>query len=201
MIVERSFKKRRLTPADILPLDAYNRVRDERRRAIMAMKKNRRMPVGPYAMFFFENYDTMWLQVQEMLRIEKGGEAQLADELHAYNPLIPNGEELVATVMFEIDDPVRRNTVLSSLGGVEKMMQVRLGGETVAGTPERDLEYTSPEGKASSVLFVHFRFTPTQIARFRAKETEVIVAVMHANYAHMAVMPDNVKAELAKDFA
>jgi hypothetical protein len=201
MIVERNFKKRRLTPADILPLDAYDRVRDEKRRVIMAMKKNRRMPVGPYAMFLFENYDTMWLQVQEMLRIEKGGEAQLADELHAYNPLIPNGEELVATVMFEIDDPARRNTVLSSLGGVEKMMQIRLGGETIAGTPERDLEYTSPEGKASSVLFVHFRFAPAQIARFRAKETEVLVAVMHANYAHMAVMPENVKAELAKDFA
>jgi hypothetical protein len=201
MIVGKNFKTRRLTPADILPLDAYLRVRDERRRAIMAMKKNRRMPVGPYATFIFENYDTMWLQVQEMLRIEKGGEAQVADELHAYNPLIPNGEELVATVMFEIDDPVRRNAVLSSLGGVENMMQIRVGGETITGTPERDLEYTSPEGKASSVLFVHFRFTPMQIGRFRAEGSEVIVAVMHANYAHMAVMPDNVKAELAKDFA
>jgi Protein of unknown function (DUF3501) len=201
MIVEKNFRKRRLTPADILPLDAYNRVRDEKRRTIMAMKKNRRMPVGPYAMFLFENYDTMWLQVQEMLRIEKGGEAQLADELHAYNPLIPNGEELVATVMFEIDDPERRNTVLSSLGGVENMMQIRASGETITGRPERDLEYTSPEGKASSVLFVHFRFTPAQISRFRAEEAEVIVAVMHANYGHMAVMPDNVKAELAKDFA
>jgi hypothetical protein len=201
MIVGKNFKTRRLTPADILPLDAYNRVRDEKRRVIIAMKKNRRMAVGPYAMFIFENYDTMWLQVQEMLRIEKGGEAQLADELHAYNPLIPNGEELVATVMFEIDDTVRRNTLLSSLGGVENMMHIRVGGETITGAPERDLDYTSPEGKASSVLFVHFRFTPAQISRFRAEGTEVIVAVMHANYAHMAVMPDNVKAELAKDFA
>jgi hypothetical protein len=202
MIVEKNFKqRRRMTPADILPLDAYNRVRDEKRRVITAMKKNRRIPVGPYAMFIFENYDTMWLQVQEMLRIEKGGEEQLADELRAYNPLIPNGGELVATVMFEIDEPVRRNAVLSSLGGVENMMQIRLGGETIVGTPERDLEYTSPEGKASSVLFVHFRFAPAQINRFRAPETEVVVAVMHANYAHMAVMPENVKRELTNDFA
>jgi hypothetical protein len=202
MIEVTNFKApRRLTPADILPLDAYNRVREEKRRTIAAMKKNRRMPVGPYATFIFENYDTMWLQVQEMLRIEKGGEAQLADELRAYNPLIPNGNELVATVMFEIDDPVRRQVVLSSLGGVENMMQIRLGGETVVGAPERDLEYTSPEGKASSVLFVHFRFTPEQINRFRSEGVEVIVAVAHANYAHMAVMPEHVKQELSKDFA
>jgi hypothetical protein len=202
MIVEKNFKPpRRLTPADILPLDAYNRVRDEKRRTIMAMKKNRRMPVGPYATFIFENYDTMWLQVQEMLRIEKGGDAQLADELRAYNPLIPNGEELVATVMFEIDNPTLRQQVLSSIGGVENMMQIQLGGETIAGAPERDLEYTSPEGKASSVLFVHFRFTPAQIIRFRTPGAEIVVAVAHANYAHMAIMPENVKSELVKDFA
>jgi hypothetical protein len=202
MIVEKKFKApRRLTPADILPLDAYNRVRDEKRRTITAMKKNRRMAVGPYAMFIFENYDTMWLQVQEMLRIEKGGEEQLADELRAYNPLIPSGEELVATVMFEIDNSTLRQQVLSSIGGVEKMMQIRLGGDAITGTPERDLEYTSLEGKASSVLFVHFRFTPMQISLFRAPGAEIVVAVTHANYAHMAIMPENVKSELAKDFA
>jgi hypothetical protein len=201
MIEAKTFKApRRLTPADILPLDAYNRVREEKRRAVTAMKKNRRVSVGPYATFIFENYDTMWLQVQEMLRIEKGGEAQLADELRAYNPLIPDGHELVATVMFEIDNPERRQALLASIGGVENMMQIRLGGETVTGRPERDLEYTSPEGKASSVLFVHFRFTPTQIDRFRTPDTEVILAVAHANYAHMAVIPEDVKRELARDF-
>jgi hypothetical protein len=203
MIEEVNFKapRRSITAADILPLEAYSLVRDEKRRAITAKKKNRRMPVGPHATFIFENYDTMWLQIQEMLRIEKGGEAQLADELRAYNPLIPKGDELVATIMFEIDNPTLRQTVLASIGGVENMMQIRLGGETITGTPERDLEYTSPEGKASSVLFVHFRFTPAQISLFRAPGTEVILAVAHANYAHMAIMPENVKAELAKDFA
>jgi hypothetical protein len=203
MIEALNFKaqRRSITAGDILPLETYNLVRDEKRRTITAMKKNRRMAVGPHATFIFENYDTMWLQIQEMLRIEKGGDEQLADELRAYNPLIPKGDELVATIMFEIDNPVLRNTVLSSLGGVEKMMQIRLGGETIIGTPERDLEYTSPEGKASSVLFVHFRFTPAQITRFRAPGSEVVVAVAHANYAHMAIMPENVKGELARDFA
>lgn len=203
MIEQLNFKaaRRSITPADILPLETYSLVRDEKRRAVAAMKKNRRMPVGPYATFIFENYDTMWLQIQEMLRIEKGGDAQLADELRAYNPLVPKGDELVATVMFEIDNPALRQTVLSSLGGVENTMQIRLGSETITGEPERDLEYTSPEGKASSVLFVHFRFTPAQASRFRAPEAEVTVAVTHPNYAHMAVMPVNVRGELARDLA
>jgi hypothetical protein len=202
MIVEKNFKPpRRLTPADILPLDAYLRVRDEKRRAIIALKKNRRMAVGPYATFMFENYDTMWLQVQEMLRIEKGGDEQLADELRAYNPLIPNGAELVATVMFGIDNPDLRQQVLAQLGGIENRMQIRLGGETIIGQPERDLEYTSAEGKASSVQFAHFRFAPAQVSKFRALGAEVVVAVAHPNYAHMAIMPENVKQELARDFA
>lgn len=203
MIEEVNFEAQRrgLTAADILPLEAYNLVREEKRCTISAIKKNRRMPVGPYATFIFENYDTMWLQVQEMLRIEKGGEEQLADELRAYNPLIPKGDELVATIMFEIDNPTLRQTVLASLGGVENMMQMRLGGETIIGTPERDLEYTSPEGKASSVLFVHFRFAPAQISLFRSPEAEVIVAVTHPNYAHMAIMPENVKRQLSGDFS
>ena len=193
--------QRRITPEDVLPIAEYDLRRKALKQSLIPVKRQRRIEVGPFATFYFENYATMWLQVQEMLRIEKGGEAQLADELRAYNPLIPNGNELVATVMFEIDDPVRRQVVLSSLGGVENMMQIRLDGQTIIGTPERDLEYTSPEGKASSVLFVHFRLTPAQISLFRAPDAEVTVAVAHPNYAHMAIMPENVKRELTNDFA
>lgn len=193
--------KRRLTRAEILPLDEYERVRDEKRRAIIAQKRERRLMVGPWATFYFENFDTMWLQVQEMLRIEKGGDAQLADELAAYNPLIPQGNELVATVMIEIDDPARRAAVLAELGGIEHSMELRFAGEVIKGEPERDLEYTSPEGKASSVQFVHFRFTPQQIEKFKAQQTEVIAAIAHAKYGHMAVMPPALKQALAGDFA
>lgn len=192
--------KHQLTNADILPPAEYERVRGEKRGAIMALKKRRRVAVGPYATFGFENLDTMWLQVQEMLRIEKGGDAQLVDELRAYNPLIPNGRELVATVMFEIEDPVRRQVILGSLGGVEKKMEMRLGGEIIAGQAEEDLDYTSAEGKASSVQFVHFPFTAAQIMRFRAQDAEVILAITHPHYGHMAVLPHDVREELAKDF-
>jgi hypothetical protein len=192
---------RQLTAASILSLEDYERVRDEKRRAVRERKKNRRVAVGPYATFYFENYDTMWLQVQEMLRIEKGGETQLADELRAYNPLIPQGKELVATVMFEIEDSMRRQEVLAVLGGVENKMELRFANETIKGEPERDLEYTSEDGKASSVQFVHFRFAPQQILKFRAPDVEVSVAISHPQYKHMAAMPQSVKEELMIDFS
>ncbi len=191
--------KHEITAADVLSLEDYERVRDEKRRAVREIKTNRRVAVGPYAMFYFENYDTMWLQVQEMLRIEKGGAAQLADELEAYNPMVPKGNELTATVMFEIENPDRRRQILSRLGGVERMMDLRCGGEVVKGEIERDLEYSTPEGKVSSVLFLHFRFAAGQAAKFFAAGTEIAVAVTHPEYSHIAIVPAAVKAELAKD--
>jgi len=193
--------KRELTAADILPLEVYARVRDGKRRAIREIKANRRVAVGPYAMFYFESYDTMWLQVQEMLRIEKGGAAQLADELAAYNPMVPQGNELTATVMFEIENPERRRELLSRLGGVEGMMELRCGAETVKGEAEHDLEYSTPDGKVSSVLFLHFRFGPGQAAKFFAPGSEIAIAVTHPEHAHIAIVPAAVKAELAKDVA
>lgn len=192
--------RQEITAADILAPQDYARVRDEKRRTIIAMKKDRRVAVGPYATFYFENFDTMWLQVQEMLRIEKGGMEQLNDELCAYNPLIPKGQELVATVMFEIDEPVLRHKVLASIGRVEETMEVRVSGEVIRGVAEQDLDYTSEEGKASSVQFVHFPFTKQQIKNFSASETEIILAITHPQYQHMAVVPQSVREELMKDF-
>ena len=189
-----------LTPADILPLADYEKVRPEKRGAMLELKKQRRVSVGPYATFYFENYDTMWLQVQEMLRIEKGGDEQLQDELRAYNPLLPQGNELVATVMFEIEDPAKRKTVLASIGGVQDTIALRFDSETIKGEPEQDLDYTSDEGKASSVQFVHFRFSPEQIKKFRAA-AEIVIAINHVNYGHMAVVPQPVKEQLLKDFS
>ena len=193
--------KKEITPADILPYEIYAKERKERRAAITAMKKNRRVEVGPYATFYFENYDTMFQQIQEMLHIEKGGAEQLEDELRAYNPLIPQGNELVATIMFEINDPVRRDKFLRAITWVEKHLYIDVGGEKVAGEAETDVERTKADGKTSSVHFVHFRFTPEQIAKFRLPETQVMVVIAHENYHHMAVMQPQVKEALAKDFA
>jgi hypothetical protein len=189
-----------LTPADILPWAEYAKGRAEHRKRLTAIKRNRRVEVGPYVTFYFENFDTMWIQVQEMLHIEKGGAAQLADELAAYNPLVPKGKELVATFMIEIDDALRRARVLSQLGGVEETASIEVGGERVVGKAEQDQDRTTAEGKASSVQFVHFPFTEAQIAAFREPNTRVILGLSHPNYSHMAVLSEATRASLAEDF-
>ena len=191
---------RKIEPSVIIPLDEYRSQRAERRKRIAEIKRHRRLEVGPFAMFYFESYDTMLHQVHEMLFIEKGGAEQLPDELAAYNPLIPQGSELVATVMFEIDDPLRRARVLASLGGVEDKAFIRLGADTIGGVSEEDQERTREDGKASSVQFIRFPFTPAQIAAFRGSGGDVIVGFDHPNYGHMAVMPPAVRQALAQDF-
>ncbi len=200
MIDEPLHQKRQLTREDILPLADYATLRREARRRISETKRHRRVEVGPFASFYFENYDTMWYQVQEMLHIEKGGDAQLEDELAAYNPLIPQGSELVATVMFEIDDGVRRTAVLSRLGGIENHVFLVVAGDRIRGCPDVTRENTTADGKASAVQFLRFPFTGDQITRFKAPGTRIIAGFDHPEYAHMAVLPEPVRAALTADF-
>ena len=192
--------KHEITRDDILDMQAYDAIRKERRAEVVNRKKHRRADIGPYATAYFECYDTMLHQVHEMLFIERGGEEQIDDELSAYNPLIPNGRELVTTIMFEIDDSVRRKMVLSKIGGIEETVFLKFDGETVTGEPEADLDRTTADGKASSVQFVHFPFTDEQVARFSTPGTEVTLGFTHPEYAHMTLLPEAVRAELAGDF-
>lgn len=192
---------REIDASVILPPDQYGRERAERRRRITEIKKNRRLEVGPFATFYFESYDTMLHQIHEMLFIEKGGAEQLPDELAAYNPLIPKGRELVATVMFEIDDPLRRARVLGSLGGVEDHAFVRVGGDIVRGVAEQDQDRSREDGKASAVQFIRFPFGLPQIGAFRGGAGDIVVGFDHPNYGHMAVMSAAVRQALAQDFA
>ena len=192
--------KHELTPADLMPLDQYAKERRDQGKRIAAVKKIRRLSVGPDATFYFESFETMWFQVHEMLYIEKGGADQIPGELEAYNPLIPNGRELVATMMIEIPDPDRRAAALARLGGIEEMATVTVGGETITGIPEEDTDRTNANGKASSVQFIHFPFTDAQVAAFRADGAEVIVALRHPEYGHMAVIPEDTRRALGEDF-
>ena len=192
--------KHRLEPGDILPMSEYAKIRAAKRQEISERKKLRRVEVGPFITFYFENYETMWMQVHEMLFIEKAPPEQAADEIAAYGPLIPNGHELVATFMIEIDDPLRRKRMLDGLGGVENSAFLSIGAERINAVAEIDQERTTPDGKASSVQFVHFPFTPAQIQAFRTPKTQVILGFSHKNYSHMAVMPEAVRAALAADF-
>lgn len=189
-----------ITKADLMPMAEYGRIRHEHRRKLVAIKRDRRIHIGPYVTLYFENYDTMWSQVHEMLYIERGGEEQIAGELAAFNPLIPQGSELVATMMIEIEDERVRRQVLTTLGHIEETVSLRFGGFKVVGVPEDDVERTNEEGKTSSVHFLHFPFPDAAKAAFKTAGTEVIVGCGHAKYGHMSVMPDEMRAALAQDF-
>ncbi|MEE8351012.1 MAG: DUF3501 family protein [Rhodospirillales bacterium] len=192
--------RHQITRDDIMALEEYTAQRSEKKTAISALKKNRRVSVGPDATFYFESYDTMFHQIHEMLYIEKGGDDQIDDELSAYNPLIPNGRELVATLMFEIEEPNRRETFLSGLGGVENTVSLTLGDETITALPEEDVDRTNADGKASSVQFLHFTFTDEQIKKFRDPKTDVVLGIDHTAYGHMAKLAETIREALAQDF-
>ena len=194
-------EKREIQKSDIMPLDAYIRDRKELRKNIVNFKKNRRVALGPYATFYFESYETMLAQVQEMLYIEKGGDEQLHDELTAYNPLVPNGKELTATLMFEIDNPVSRAAFLAKVGGIEEMVFMKLNGETIKAVPEEDVDRTSSEGKASSVQFIHFYFTDEQIQKFKSSNVDIELGMDHKEYSHTTKLSKENIDSLSGDFS
>ena len=191
---------REVTKSDLMPIEEYSKKRKAIREEIVDYKKNRRISLGPYANFYFESYKTMKAQIQEMLYIEKGGDDQLKDELAAYNPLIPNGEELVATLMFEIDNPVLRLDFLNKVGGIEEKVYIQIGKDKILAIPEKDLDRTSVEGKASSVQFVHFNFTEQQIKNFKDIGNEIIIGIDHKLYNHMSKIPEETRKALSEDF-
>ena len=193
-------EKREIQKNDIMSLDIYTNQRKELRKKIVEFKKNRRISLGPYATFYFECYETMLAQVQEMLYIEKGGDEQLKDELMAYNPLIPKGEELIATLMFEIDNPVSRAAFLSKVGGIEENVFMKIDGEMIKAEPEKDVDRTSSEGKASSVQFIHFKFNSQQIEKFKINSSKIEIGIDHKEYSHTTKLNELTVKSLSGDF-
>ena len=190
---------RKLTRADILPPERYAAGRREHRRRIAEIKRDRRIEVGPFVTFYFENHETMWLQVQEMLHIERGGEAQITDELAAYNPMIPNGSELSATMMVEIEEALRRDAMLHRLGGIEHRTFLMMDGERVAGVADPTRENTSPDGKASAVQFLKFPLSVAQKEKFRDPVVPAMLGIDHPAYGHMAIISGATRQALAGD--
>ena len=193
-------EKRLIQKEDIMPLDVYTIQRKDLRKKIVDFKKNRRIPLGPYATFYFESYETMLAQVQEMLYIEKGGDEQLKDELIAYNPLVPNGKELTATLMFEIDNPVSRAAFLGKIGGIEEKVYMKVSGDLIKAVPEEDVDRTSAEGKASSVQFIHFKFNDDQINKFKSDSSEIELGIDHNYYSHSTKLTKATVHSLISDF-
>lgn len=183
-----------------MPLDQYEIIRADKRADAILRKRLTRVSVGPNATATFETWDSMWLQIQEMLRIEKGGEAQIPDEIAAYDPMIPKGSELTATVLFEIPDPVRRDAFLRTIGGIENHMLLQVGSHAVRARPEGDIERTrESDGKASAVHFVHFDFPPEAIAAWKSGEGGVMLVMDHPNYGHAALIGEETRRFLAQE--
>ena len=192
--------QRSITAADIMPLDQYELIRADKKQEAIERKKLTRLAVGPYATVLFENWDSMWLQIQEMLRIEKGGDEQLVDELAAYDPMVPKGRELTATVFFEIGDPDRRDAFLRTIGGVEDHISIQVGGHVVPARAEGDTERTrASDNKASAVHFFHFDFTPEAIAAWKSGEGSALLVIDHPNYGHAALISADARAFLGRE--
>jgi len=195
-----SKEKRQIEKQDLLPSDVYAKSRKQIRKDLVEFKKDRRIALGPYATFYFESFETMVAQVQEMLHIEKGGDEQLKDELIAYNPLVPNGKELTATLMFEIDNPITRASFLGKVGGIEEKIFMKINDEIVKAVPEEDVDRTSAEGKASSVQFIHFKLNDDQVSKFKSDSATIELGIDHKEYTHTTKLAENSVKSLCADF-
>jgi hypothetical protein len=163
---------RKLAPADLLSLEHYARERAAIRARMIAYRGMRRLAVGAHCTWSFEDRETVRYQVQEMLRAERVFEAEgIADELAAYNPLIPDGGNLKATMLIEYDDPVERGLRLRELRGLERSCWMQVGGgPRVYAVADEDLERENDD-KTSAVHFLRFEFTPTMLAALRSGAT------------------------------
>jgi hypothetical protein len=195
-----SKEKRQIEKKDLISADIYEKNRKQIRKDLVEFKKDRRIALGPYATFYFESFETMVAQIQEMLHIEKGGDEQLKDELTAYNPLVPNGKELTATLMFEIDNPLSRGAFLGKVGGIENKIFMKIDDQIVKAIPENDVDRTSSEGKASSVQFIHFKFNEDQISKFKSKKISVELGIEHKEYSHTTKLSQENLNSLLLDF-
>ena len=195
-----SKEKREVEKHDLMTAASYAENRKKIRKELVEFKKNRRIALGPYATFYFESFETMMAQIQEMLYIEKGGDEQLKDELTAYNPLVPNGKELTATLMFEIDNPLSRGAFLGKVGGIEKKIFIKIENEVVKAVPEDDVDRTSAEGKASSVQFIHFKLSDDQITKFKSRNLKVELGIDHKEYNHTTKLTEDSVRSFSADF-
>ncbi len=190
----------KLTREKLYSLEDYARVRPEFRAKVMAHKQDRAVPVGTHATLYFEDAMTMQYQVQEMLRAERIFEPQeIEDELAAYNPLIPDGNNWKATFMIEYVDVEERKRALARMVGIEHKVWVKVDGfDRVWAIANEDLE-RSTDDKTSSVHFLRFELTPEMIGA--AREGAAIAAgIEHEAYDYQAeAVPDNVRRALVGD--
>ena len=191
----------KLTRADLFSLETYAEQRSEFRAKVLAHKKNRQVQLGDHATLGFEDRLTIQYQVQEMLRIERIFEAAgIEEELAAYNPLIPDGSNLKATMMIEYEDVAQRKQALAKLIGIEDKVWIQVAGHApVQAIADEDLERDNAE-KTSAVHFLRFEFTPAMIADAK-QGAALAIGIDHPNYqVHIEALPKNIRDALVADF-
>lgn len=192
-----------LKSTDILALEEFAKIRVQKKQEMMQLKNDRRLAVGPDIMFFFENTQTIWWQIQEMLRIENGGAEQVVDELAAYNPLIPvkrdGAYEISATMMIEIDDPVRRRVVLNQLFGVDQHVAIEFQNNVLqAVSVDPTEERNRPEDhKTSAVHFLKWIVPAEQVGTFLSEDVQLVIN--HPYYSFRALLSEPLKISLKED--
>ncbi len=196
----RTATMQKLTRDQLMPLEEYAKQRNDFRAKVMAHKQDRRVQIGPHATLYFEDRLTMQYQVQEMLRAERIFEDEgIADELNAYNPLIPDGSNWKATFMIEYGDEDERRVALGKLIGVEYKVWAQVAGfDKVRPIADEDLERETEE-KTSSVHFLRFELTPAMVKAVK-QGAAIGMGIDHDAYTHsVPVLPENVRASLAAD--
>jgi hypothetical protein len=192
----------KLVETDLLSLERYSRERPEFRARVIAHKKNRQLNVGPNTMWLFEDRLTVQYQVQEMLRTERIFEAEgIAEELAAYNPLIPDGSNLKVTLLIEYPDPEQRRVALEKLRGVEDRCWVQVADlPRLYAIADEDLEREN-DVKTSAVHFLRFEFGAEMAAKLKGGAA-LAVGIDHPEYRHeLRPVPENIRSALAADFA
>ena len=194
---------KKVTLDEVAGLERYEQLRVAARQRIIELKKHRRVSVGEQVTFVFENHDTMWFQIQEMLRAERIVDLdRVRDELEVYNALIPEPGELSATMLIEITEEKQIRERLVRLIGIDQAVTLEIGdggsgnrfcvrGEFEAGR--------SKEDKLSAVQYVRFRFSEAARRAFIDGGQPVRLVIDHPNYRHQAVLADAVRRSLAQD--
>ncbi len=190
---------RKVKREDILNLYEYEKVRPQKVKEIIEIKKKRRIQVGDMVTLVFENYDTVWFQIQEMIRAERMvDEKDIQFEIDTYNELIPEENQISATMFIEIPDPQERRKILPKLVGIHENVLLHIGNSyTVRAEADEKSKMDYEEGKASVVHFLKWTLTPEQVEAF--KKSPVKIEINHENYKALAVLPEDLKNQLARE--